>query len=331
VKEVQTIKVTIAYTPGYLDWKLGAGHPTNPERARLAVEKLTTWAATNGVELATRVPGLEWTRIEREAGLVHDTAYVDEVRSGRCAEWPDTQERLGEVAALMFTGTVDLIEQMLIDDQPGIYFNPQGAKHHAHRDHGSGFCVLNDMAWAATRLAKLGKRVLYIDWDAHHGDGVEALLLNTPKAVTASIHDGTIFPGTGRDGSDPARGAYNWALPAGCGDTGLDTAICDVIRLADELQPDVVLLACGADGLADDPLSTLNYSLPGIEHAAAAVGSWCGRHRVPIVVGGAGGYQPLTQTPEAWARTIISLHTAMTQGLASGPTFSHADHQRRNQ
>jgi acetoin utilization protein AcuC len=152
---------------------------------------------------------LEWERIEREAGLVHDPAYVAAVRRGRCAEWSGTQERLGEVAALMFTGTLDLVEQLLIDDQPGIYFNPQGAKHHAHRDHASGFCVLNDMAWAATRLTGAGQRVIYLDWDAHHGDGVEALLLNTPEAVTASIQDRTIFPGTGRGWSDTMRGAYN--------------------------------------------------------------------------------------------------------------------------
>lgn len=303
-----TTPVTVAYTTEYLDWRLGEDHPTNPERARLAVEQITTWAASARVDLRRRVPKLNWDRGLAEASTVHSPTYVAEVHAGRCQDWSGTQERLGEVAALMFTGTVDLVEELETADKPAIYFNPQGAKHHAHRDHSSGFCVLNDMAWAATRLTSLNKKVVYVDWDAHHGDGVEALLLHNANAVTASIHDGTIFPGTGRAGHDASRGAYNWALARAAGDDALRSALHEIIELIDQETPDVILLACGADGLSGDQLSTLNYTLGGIADVATTLGQCCARKRIPIVVGGAGGYQPLTETPQAWATTIRCLH-----------------------
>lgn len=219
----------------------------------------------------------------------------------------------------MFTGTVDLVEDILGNWGPGVWFNPQGAKHHAQRDHASGFCVLNDMAWAAKRLVAAGKKVLYVDWDAHHGDGVEALLLGDPEAVTASIHQIGIYPGTGGR-SLPEQGAYNWPLSAGDGDAALATAMIGVLALADEIRPDVVLLACGADGLAGDPLTSLEFTLDGIGSAASRLGAWTAARDVPVVVGGAGGYQPLTETPAAWALTIRNLHDA----YAAQTTAAHA-------
>lgn len=302
-----TTPITIAYTPDYLDWQLGPGHPTNPVRSKLAVEGL----AELSLPIRMIAPTFDAERTLRLASEVHDPAYVAEVLAGRCDEWSGTQETLGRVASVMFTGTVDLVDAMVVDGLvPRIYFNPQGAKHHAHDGRSGGFCVFNDMAWAAQRFTALGNKVLYVDWDAHHGDGVEELLLGKPLAVTASIHDGTIFPGTGRSGHDRTRGAYNWALPAGAGDDELLAALSEVAWLFGEVRPDVVLLACGADGLAGDPLSTLQYTLGGIFKAAGWLGHLCAAAGVPALVGGAGGYQPETETPQAWVETIRTLHGA---------------------
>lgn len=301
--------ITIAYAPEYLNWQLGAGHPTNPERARIAVDLIAEWAVSSGVEIRTITPDLALENTLREASAVHADGYLNQFHNGVTSQWDGINLRLRDVAAIMFSGTVDLVEDMLAGWGPGVWFNPQGAKHHAQDDHASGFCVLNDMAWAAKRFSALGKRVLYVDWDAHHGDGVEALLLNDPSAVTASIHNGQIFPGTGQV-SMPDLGAYNWPLTYGAGDAELAKAMHGVCALADSFQPDVILLACGADGLAGDPLGALSYSLDGIGGAAAALGAWAATHDAPVLVGGAGGYQPLTETPKAWARAIGSLHEA---------------------
>jgi len=305
------LAVTVAYTAEYLDWRLGDGHPTNPERARIAVDMVTTWAANGGVPVRSLTPQLDLDRAMAAAGMVHSPTYLDRFAAGSCEEWSGRQERLRDVATLMFTGTMDLVEDLLTHGGPGVWFNPQGAKHHAHADHASGFCVLNDMAWAAHHLTSQGRKVVYVDWDAHHGDGVEALLFGDTRAVTASIHDATIFPGTGHT-SFPAAGAYNWPLARGAGDTDLAHAMHDVLALLEAEDPDVLLVACGADGLAGDPLSTLTYTLSGIQSAAAVVGGWAATHQVPVLVGGAGGYQPLTETPTAWALTIRSLHDAFS-------------------
>jgi len=82
-----------------------------------------------------------------------------------------------------------------------------GAKHHAQRDTASGCCIYNDMA-AAKELAGSGLKVLFVDWDAHHGDGVELLLEEVPHVMTASIHNGAICPGTGQR-HRPEANAYN--------------------------------------------------------------------------------------------------------------------------
>lgn len=290
-----TRPITIAYTPEYLDWRLGPGHPTDPVRAKRSVQELLD----SDLPIRMLTPAFDAERTRRLAGEIHEPAYVAEVLAGRSGEWGGTQERLGRVASLMFTGTADLVDAVVADGlTPGVYFNPQGAKHHAHRDRSSGFCVLNDMAWAAQRFTGLDKRVLYVDWDAHHGDGVEALLRDYPGAVTASIHDGTIFPGTGLDGHDEQHGIYNWALPAGAGDEELLSAFVEVAGLFHEVRPDVVLLACGADGLAGDPLSTLQYSLG--DSSRPRGGSATPR-------GGSATSAPRQECPCSWAeRAVIS-------------------------
>jgi acetoin utilization protein AcuC len=95
--------------------------------------------------------------------------------------------------------------------------------------------------------------------------------------------------------------------------------MAEVLAVADDFAPDVVLLACGADGLAGDPLSSLRYTLDGIEDAATMLGAWCRDARIPVLVGGAGGYQPLTETPKAWVTTITTLYDQLHASSDVGP------------
>lgn len=310
--------LTIAYTDVYMEWKLGKGHPTNPARAQLAVELLLDLDGRGKLPGGARVvtPCLDdldqvWLnrlRIQE----IHEARYAATVyRQGRSSEWAGERLDLAACAELMFHGT-----QMLVDEiqkteyKPAVYFNPQGAKHHAMFDYSSGFCVFNDMAAAAKRFHAHGKRTMYLDWDVHHGDGVEALLGDEELALTASIHQGGIFPGTGyRD--DPAKAIYNKSLMAGDGDKALIKAVTDMLRIGEEWKPDVLLLACGADGLSEDPLAGLEYSLAGIAEAARLTGEFAARHQIPVLIGGAGGYTPYDGTPKAWAATVATIQKAM--------------------
>ncbi len=186
----------------------------------------------------------------------------------------------------MFAGTVQLAHAV-DDGRVVVGFSPQGAKHHAMADRGSGFCVFNDMAWAAKHFAAQGKRVLYVDLDAHHGDGVEVLTRDEPLVMTCSVHDSTIFPGTGHE-DEPERSVYNWPLARRAGDRELLASVADVVRLAEQWRPAVVLIAIGADGHVTDPLSSLQYSYDGYAAAARALGSMAAAHGALVLTGGAG-------------------------------------------
>ena len=301
-------KLHIAYGDVYLDWKLGENHPTNPKRAKYAVELIKE--DRDFVLVSPDIVPSDRDRLES----IHDKKFVSRViDEGVCAEWDEpVSKKLGQVATHMFAGTVRLVEKML-EDNVRVAFNPQGAKHHAQYNRSSGFCVFNDMAWAAKEFAKNGMRPMYIDWDAHHGDGVENLLASSRDIVTCSIHDGTVFPGTGLDGHKKSFGIYNWALDPGSGDDVFMQCMDEISQLADEIKPDVILLATGADAHRTDPLATLRFDYPGYEYAAKAVGHIARSYaNGRVLIGGAGGYQPFDHTPQIWANVVTTVHDEVT-------------------
>lgn len=299
-------KLHIAYGHDYLNWRLGGGHPTNPERATLATAFIEHALNKNNVEI------IEPTVLDTDIDAlyeIHDRDYVNQVIfGGESGEWFGKNLELGQTALAMFSGTARLVEQML-DNGVKVAFNPQGAKHHAHYKSSGGFCVFNDMAHAANEFGKRGLKAMYIDWDAHHGDGVEELLYNT-KHLTASIHDGTIFPGTGRDGHDEENFVYNWALKREAGDSAFIMAMEEIEMLADEYKPDVILLATGADAHETDPLSTTKFTYTGYDFAAKTVARIANKHtNGRVLIGGAGGYQPHTHTPRIWSRVVSIIYS----------------------
>ena len=300
-------KLHIAYDEIYLDWQLGSGdgsHPTNPIRAKLAVELL------ENLEPVIVKPAA--SQSDRDLlSHVHSDAYISKVLDkGHCGEWYPDQQHLGHVALEMAAGTIRLYEKIL-SGEAQVAFNPQGAKHHAQADHSSGFCVFNDMALAAKLFMAAGLKPMYIDWDAHHGDGVENILITYPNIVTASIHEGGIFPGTGLE-SYPELGAYNWALDHQAGDVDFLDAMKEIEILADDIQPDVILLATGADAHHSDPLSSLTFDYPGYRAAARLVADIANKHaKGRVLIGGAGGYQPFNHTPKVWATVVSEIHSTV--------------------
>jgi acetoin utilization protein AcuC len=191
--------------------------------------------------------------------------------------------------------------------------NLSGGLHHAMPGHASGFCVYNDAAIGIADLLRAGcARVAYIDLDAHHGDGVEAVFAADPRVLTISVHqDGrTLFPGTGAAGDIGAVGAegsaVNVALPPETGDAGwlraLHAVVPDVLR---EFRPEIIVMQSGCDGHARDPLTDLNLSVEGFTRAYQLIhglahdlceGRW-------IVLGG-GGYDLGSAVPRAWTQLL---------------------------
>lgn len=300
-----TDAVDVAYDARYLDWVLGPSHPTNAVRAQLAVELLKQQLPVQGLAMNLVEP------IATSASTlcrVHDEEYVQRTLEGQNDEWAGWAEPcpdLGQTAALMCGGT-EVLARRIFAGQTRVGFNPQGAKHHAHRDHGSGFCVFNDMAVAADLFVSAGWRVAYVDIDAHHGDGVEALLSDVPQALTASIHSVPLFPGTGL-ASDPSAGAYNWPLRGPAGDVEWLEALSEAAELVRGWQPSVLLAAIGADAHRTDPLSPLQVTEDGYAEAGRVIGRLAADLAIPVLIGGAGGYQPLTWTPRLWASVVTEI------------------------
>jgi acetoin utilization protein AcuC len=302
-------KLHIAYGDDYLDWRLGTNHPTNPERALLATDLLINELGEDNIEIV--LPEVDESDVEKLYSI-HLPEYVDEVVYGGISnDWVGENKVLGVTALKMFAGTARLVEKMIAGEVK-VAFNPQGAKHHAHYDYSHGFCVFNDLAWAGKEFAKAGLKAMYVDWDAHHGDGVEELLYDTP-ILTASIHDGTGYPGTGRDGHDEKSSVYNWALPAYSGDVEFCQAMDEIAKIADEYQPDVILLATGADGHKTDPLASLQFDYDGYNYASNVIARIANKYaNGRVLIGGAGGYQPHTHTPAIWTEVVSTIYRSVT-------------------
>jgi acetoin utilization protein AcuC len=290
------IPLQLIHTPAYQDYRLGEGHPTRPERA----QNLVRLAQQSTLPFELIEPA---AASEDELRWVHSADYIEQVRSGWHSEWDGHRPQLHRLASLIVGGTLGAARRIR-DGEITRAFHPMGAKHHAQRDTASGFCIFNDMAIAATFLADSGMRVLYVDWDAHHGDGVEFLLEHRSDVMTASIHNGRIFPGTGHS-HRPEVTAFNWPLGFGASGDEMLAALNEALELGADFQPDVVLLAAGADGHRADPLGGLGYEIADFSRAATLVSDFTLKHcGGRLLAGGAGGYRPDDWTPGAWFATL---------------------------
>jgi acetoin utilization protein AcuC len=173
-----------------------------------------------------------------------------------------------------------------------LVFHPSGGTHHGRRDRASGFCYFNDPVFAVLTLLKGGKqRVTYVDLDAHHGDGVEMAFKEDPRVRTISIHEDNRWPHTGAAGEGVEHGAFNLPVPWGCNDSELDFLVENaVLPLVEGFAADALVLCCGADSLAGDPLSKMMFSNVALWDTVDRLA----RLGLPTVILGGGGYNPWT-------------------------------------
>ncbi|MEM7224643.1 MAG: acetoin utilization protein AcuC [Pseudomonadota bacterium] len=180
--------------------------------------------------------------------------------------------------------------------QRTVVYNPAGGTHHGRPSQASGFCYLNDPVLGILGLLDGGfERVFYLDVDAHHCDGVEAAFAEERRVFTLSIHEAGRWP-MSRDGKGPGQAhdraggqARNLPVPVGFNDSELDYLLETVVlpRIA-VFAPQAIVLQCGADALADDPLSKLALSNNALWRVVAAVKDLASG----LLVLGGGGYNP---------------------------------------
>ncbi|KAJ1721675.1 histone deacetylase [Coemansia erecta] len=198
-----------------------------------------------------------------------------------------------------------------------ICINWSGGLHHAKKCEASGFCYINDIVLAILELLRHHQRVLYIDIDIHHGDGVEEAFYTTDRVMTCSFHKyGEYFPGTGdlRDIGE-AKGKYyavNFPLRDGIDDISYQSVFKPVIQsIMEWYQPDAIVLQCGTDSLAGDKLGCFNLSMDGHAECVRFVKAF----NLPTLVLGGGGYT-IRNVSRVWAyETGILVGTEMDRKL----------------
>ena len=180
----------------------------------------------------------------------------------------------------------------------GVVHVPGGGTHHGRADRAAGFCYVSDavlglLAWRDQGLSPL----LYVDIDAHHGDGVQDAFHDDPHVFTLSVHEDGRWPFTGALGDRAGGYAANIPVPAGFNDSEMAWVLHEaILPIARRLKPAAIMLQCGADALEEDPLSRL--ALSNNAHRAV-VAALMGLGPRLIVLGG-GGYNPWS-VARCWA------------------------------
>ncbi|KAK8764417.1 hypothetical protein V5799_032974 [Amblyomma americanum] len=216
--------------------------------------------------------------------LFHSADYVDFLESCEAAEDLDGEdivsraqdynlvddcaptERLLTLVKNVAGGTL-AAARALIERTCDVAIHWEGGWHHAHRSEAAGFCHVNDVVLGILALRRKFGRVLYIDLDVHHGDGVQEAFEGTDKVLTVSVHqyEPGFFPGTGAVndvGFGLGRGySINLPLRSGASDSTFLRAVLPVIsEVRRRYAPDAVVCQCGADGLSGDPLGAWNLT-----------------------------------------------------------------------
>ena len=297
-----TTNPVIVHDDSYNNWDLTV------TRGRRFINGLTQLQDLFGDKLTVVAPRL--ATIE-ELTLVHELNYVEEVLEDWVTdEWAGQNEDLALLAQTFAGGTLVALDALLNGETLTAIHLP-GAKHHAQYDRSSGFCVFADFAIAAKVAVSKGLKVAILDVDAHHGDGTEYLCAEDLNIMTLSVHQFGIFPGTGIF-EIPEKFVFNEGLAAGNGDAELLAAVERFNAVAIDFAPDLIFIAAGADGHREDPLSRLNYEAEGFQAAMAKVRD--SFPSLPILMGGAGGYEPDTYTPQMWRSAADALVSGSVVG-----------------
>ncbi|MBW2489980.1 MAG: acetoin utilization protein AcuC [Deltaproteobacteria bacterium] len=307
----ENAKEVLVFSKEFGTHSYGPNHPLKVERLQLTMDLIAAY----GLWDKSDIPWIEAQKAEEhDLHRIHSAEYLEILKKANTGRPPSEAWKYGLGSgdnpvfsglydwSLMVTGaTLECIRQIR-DNKCQIAFNIAGGLHHAMRNRAAGFCYLNDPAVGIAKMIQDGLRVVYLDIDVHHGDGVEAAFYNTDRVLTISLHQHghTLFPGTGfpdEIGEGPGRGyAVNVPLAPGTGDDLYYHVFMEVVPpLVHAFDPDVLVTQLGVDTLATDPLAALNLTTNGFLKVVQEIKSW---NRKWAALGG-GGYN-IMNVARAW-------------------------------
>lgn len=307
-------KVLVLKGENIAAYGFGDGHPFGPDRHDVFHAALEA----SGLDVALAAAG-DATREQLEA--FHTPGYLDFVAEACAAgsgflDGGDTPALGGiDIAAAAVVGASLFAVDAVMEGRASRAFVPIAGLHHAGRSHASGFCVFNDCGVVLEVLRQhYGlSRIAYVDIDAHHGDGVYYAFEADPDVTVVDIHeDGRfLFPGTGHayeTGTGAAVGTkLNIPLPPGAGDAEFLAAWERAEAFLDAAAPEFIVLQCGADSLAGDPITHLRLTAEAHGEVAARLSRLAARHCAGRMIGTGGGGYNRDNLARGWTAVVQAL------------------------
>ncbi len=312
-------------------YDFGSSHPLRPERVLLTYDAMRALDLTDSPSVR-EVPSRSAT--DDEILAIHDVGFVNAVKdidAGVVKASFGHHFGLGtsdnpifdgmHAASAAVCGASTVAAELVARGDVAHAFNPAGGLHHARAREASGFCIYNDPAVAIGKLLELQPewRVMYVDVDVHHGDGVQWIFYENPQVLTVSLHQSGryLYPGTGFEdeiGAGHAVGtSANVPLPPYTGNDDYLWALGRVVpALAEAFRPQALVTQMGADTHYGDPLANLGLTMPAFPRIASILHDAAHRYAGNRwVATGGGGYQYETVVPRAW-----TIHFAEMSGEA---------------
>ncbi len=323
--EMMTQKAIFIYSEEMMKYKFAEDHPFNPIRIKLTYDLLKASEAIDDTQLRKPKPATE-----KDLLLAHSKEYIEFIESvndgnidedslldhGLADDDMPVFESMHQASSLAVGATLQAANKVM-QGHASHALNLSGGLHHAFYGKASGFCIYNDIAVAIKHITQnYGAKVLYVDTDAHHGDGVQWAFYDDPQVCTLSIHETGryLFPGTGNiteRGEGKGMG-YTFNIPVDAFTEDDSWYACyeqALERVAESFKPDIIVTQNGADGHYYDPLSHLYLTMdtykkiPTLAHRFAheyCEGKW-------IALGG-GGYDIFRVVPRAWALVWMEMN-----------------------
>ncbi|MEW6267274.1 MAG: acetoin utilization protein AcuC [Thermodesulfobacteriota bacterium] len=301
------------YTDKYYQYDYGPHHPLRIERLKLTFDLMKAYGL---LDLPETIMVETEPATQAEIETFHRRDYIEVLKRCSLGTEYDYEAALAYGLgpgdnpvfrglwewSLLTTGATLQAGRLVAEGRAGIGFNIAGGLHHAMPQRASGFCYVNDIAVAIKDLLRRGLRVVYVDLDAHHGDGVQAAFYDTDEVLTISLHQHgrTLFPGTGfvyETGQGRGQGfSVNLPLYPGTDDELFLEAFDPLVpELITSFQPDLLVTQLGVDALRTDPLTDLCLTNNGFITAVRKLKEL----DLPWLALGGGGYN-LVNVARAW-------------------------------
>ena len=334
----------LVFGPRSVEYDFGPSHPLTPRRFGPGIDLLRALGATPGLEPEPAS--------DEDLVRCHTRSYIAAVKrfsDAPEAAWAEPEagfssfgddppfQGMHEAAAAVAGGSLRAMEALL-SGTVSHALHPGGGLHHAMPGRASGFCIYNDPALAIARARADGLRVLYVDLDVHHGDGVEAIHAADPEVLTVSFHETGryLFPGTGfadEIGEGAAAGTVvNVPMPPETGSEAWLGAVTSLLpELAAAFRPDIVVSQHGADSHLWDPLAHLRNTVTSMGAAARLVHALAHEHAGGrwLATGG-GGYDAYRVVPRSWSLVwLAAAHREVPEETPPAWRERWADEARR--